>query len=252
MHSLHLSPSLSLSGSVGRLWPSGSLAGVDGAVGRGQGSCAGSRLSVQSASACLGSPTGSWHHAAGISPNYNYQLQLQMETSRRTSPCILHGLQPPPHSSPHYDKLLTSNQLVTKESTSFLSRLHTLTRVSVCQLNLYYVNVLESFSHHSYMVLCQSVHLSTQERKGKKNLFSHVFHTSPHSAHRYVNPLTDLWEFKTPPTFRKKTNKKKTNSFPFKGILRKFQPHFCPLHLWCNYVSKNLTRQHISTFIFQE
>lgn len=98
--SLTHSPTLSLPGSVGRLWPSGSLAGVDGAVGRGQGSCAGSRLSLQSASACPGSPTGSWHHAAGISPNYNYQLQLQMETSRRTSPCILHGLQPPPHSTP--------------------------------------------------------------------------------------------------------------------------------------------------------
>ncbi|KAK3516788.1 hypothetical protein QTP70_023666 [Hemibagrus guttatus] len=86
--------------SVGRLWPSGSLAGVDGTVGQGQGSCAGSRLSLQSASACPGSPTGSWHHAAGISPNYNYQLQLQMETSRRTSRCILHGLQPPTHSTP--------------------------------------------------------------------------------------------------------------------------------------------------------
>lgn len=51
------------------------------------------------ASAWLCRPAGRWHQAAGASPNYNYQLQLQMETSRRDGPCILCGLHQPPQSA---------------------------------------------------------------------------------------------------------------------------------------------------------
>ncbi|KAG1964047.1 hypothetical protein F2P79_004129 [Pimephales promelas] len=50
-------------------------------------------------SAWLYRPAGRWHQAAGSSPNYNYQLQLQMETSRRDGPCILYGLHQPPQSA---------------------------------------------------------------------------------------------------------------------------------------------------------